>query len=270
MSAIKLNIGCSGKIHIINPKSNPIKTTLQLCFYLIFITLGLVGCSGKKEVSGQVFIQNGNTSQKIALVDIFVVDRKSLGEISYPIVAQYFTNRAEIKTLKDLRNEIDRMRSKVPENLQPKLSQVSKQITERLQDAMGIEGAYRSMINHVLPPVTTQTDADGMFKVRASNTDLLVARKYRPSLDARDSHFWILSAEKINLNVLFSDPEILKDDWSLILALAEKALPNVINTEKLEELVFGTESSESLKQWAREQRQTARSLLKEAEEKTNR
>ena len=59
---------------------------ISLVFIIVGWTIG--GCSGKREVTGQVFVvTNGGENVKLGLVDIHIVNERLLAEISVGLSA---------------------------------------------------------------------------------------------------------------------------------------------------------------------------------------
>ncbi len=79
-----------------------------------------VGCSGKREVTGQVFVvTKGGENVKLGLVGIHVVEERRLAEIAARLLGEAQKSKAGEALLLQLESEVKTMSATVPEAFAP-------------------------------------------------------------------------------------------------------------------------------------------------------
>ena len=163
----------------------------------------------KKEVNGQVFVvTEGGEGVKLGLLGIHVIGQKEFPAIAKRVLQQADTSQANQDLLKGLAGEIQELIGKVPPSYATALKQIEQSVLERLA-AEARKNLTESMLFSLLPPAATQTDADGLFKIKASRTDWLVARGQRLTGDTTERYLWVLPVGEVKKKLLVSNDRML-------------------------------------------------------------
>jgi formylglycine-generating enzyme required for sulfatase activity len=227
---------------------------------VVLAGVGIVGgCSGKREVTGQVFVvTKGGENVKLGLVGIHVVGEKELAGIADLVQRHAATNRANLELLKGLENDVQALVRKAPLDFDSPLKQIEETISSRrLVESM--KDSPEVTLFRMLPPLVTQTDADGVFVVQASEKDWLVARGQRRAGDSTENYLWVMQLLGGQKKLLVSNDRLLDDKDKLLRTLGE-----------VSHVETGIGAERSLVSWAAEQRtagQVALAEAKAAEEK---
>jgi formylglycine-generating enzyme required for sulfatase activity len=228
-------------------------------FFCVVVLFGWTwaGCSGKREVAGQVFVvTKGGENVKLGLVGIHVVDRVRLAEIAGPLLGKAITNKANGILLKELAAEIEQLIKAAPPGAESPLEEVSKAVAKRvLVENLAAQSTQDTLFNE-FPPAVTQTDADGVFTVEATETDWLAARGQRRAGDSTENYLWLVPLKGVQKKLLISNDRMLEGSEDLLLVLAQfsPATPAM-------------SPAASLAIWAIEQRAAAQKALVEAKAK---
>jgi hypothetical protein len=213
----------------------------------------IVGCSGKREVTGQVFVvTKGGENVKLGLVGIHVVGEKELAGIADRVQREATTNRANLKLLKGLENDVQALvRKALPEFASP-LKQLEETISRRrLVESM--KDSPEVTLFRMLPPLVTQSDADGVFVVQASEKDWFAARGQRRAGDSTENYLWVMQLVGGQKKLLVSNDRLLEDQDELLRTLGE-----------VSPVETGIGAERSLVTWAAEQRTAGQVALTEA------
>ena len=206
----------------------------------------------KREVSGQVFIvTKGGENLKLGLVGIHVIEEKELSSIASKVQRQAATNRANQDLLKGLEKEIQDLAGKAPRNFISALEEIELSVS-RHRFAESMKDSPAAMLFRMLPPVATQTDADGTFVVEASETDWIAARSQRLATSSIESYLWVMPVGEQKRKLLVSNDRMLDDDE--LLRTLGKVSPVATNVT----------AEASLAIWASEQRKAVQVALAEA------
>ena len=219
----------------------------------------IVGCSGKREVTGQVFVvTKGGENVKLGLVGIHVVGEKELAGIADLVQRHAATNRANLELLKGLANDVQALVRKAPPEFASPLKRLEEAITRR-RLAESMKDSPEVTLFRMLPPLITKTDADGLFVVQASEKDWLAARGQRRAGDSTENYLWVMQLVVGQKKLLVSNDRLLDDEDELLRTLGE-----------VSHVETGIGAERSLVSWAAEQRtagQVALAEAKAAEEK---
>ncbi len=212
------------------------------------------GCSGKREVTGQVFVvTKGGENVKLGLVGIHVIEERRLAEIAMPLLGKALTNKANTLLLKELAAEFNRLVEQAPPGFRAPVEELSKGVTRRIAAESLLAQSLEESLFKQLPPAVTQTDADGVFTVEASGADWLAARGQRRAGDSTEEYLWLIPLKEVQKKLLISNDRMLEDD---------DALMNVLQQVSPEVVRLGT--SESLSAWVHEQQSAGKKALFEA------
>ncbi len=210
------------------------------------------GYSGKREVNGQVFVvTQGGESVKLGLVGIHVVEERELSGIASQVQRQAATNRANRDLLEGLKKEIQDLVDKAPPDFASPLELIRLSVQERWWTELSKDSPEVTLFR-VLPPAVTQTDADGLFVVQASETDWLAARSQRLAGNSKESYLWLMPFGGLKKKLLVSNDRMLK---------ANELLPTLEGVSPVETNI---KAESSLVTWASEQRQAGQIALAEA------
>ncbi len=214
------------------------------------------GCSGKREVTGQVFVvTKGGENVKLGLVGIHVVGEKELAGIAGQVQRQAATNRANLELLKGLENDVQALVRNAPPKFALPLKRLEEAISRR-RLAESIKDSPEVTLFRMLPPLITKTDADGLFVVQASEKDWLAARGQRRAGDSTETYLWVMQLVVGQKKLLVSNDRLLDDENELLRTLGEVSPV---------EAEIGAERS--LVSWAAEQRTACQVALAEAKAK---
>jgi len=223
---------------------------------LIIVGWTLGGCSGKREVTGQVFVvTKGGESVKLGLVGIHKVDELQLAEIASPLVGKATTNKANAMLLRELAAEFEQMVKQAPSGFHSPLEELSNVVIHRANTERLLAQSLEDSLFKNLPPAVAQTDADGMFTVELSGTEWLAARGQRRTANSTENYLWLLSAKGAQRKLLLSNDRMLADADALMLVL-----------QKISHNSMEMRSSEELLTWAAEKRAAGKKALSEAKE----
>ena len=193
----------------------------MLAFLLVgFGVLG--GCSGKREVTGQVFVvTKGGENVKLGLVGIHVVGEERLMEIGPKLLVEAQKAKAGEVLLLQLEAEVKSLASAVPS---PRTGPLDKILEEAARRRTGIKGFSESKLSErffqEIPPTSVQTDADGLFTVDAKPTDWLAARGERRAGAETETYLWLMPLKEGGKKLLVSNDRLLSDDDDLARVLA--------------------------------------------------
>jgi len=140
-----------------------------------------VGCSGKREVTGQVFVvTKGGENVKLGLVGIHVVGEGQLMEIGSKLLGEAQKAKAREVLLLQLEAEVAALTLTVPGSRSGPLDRIREEAARRRTGIQGFSGGVLSRrFLQEMPPTMAQTDADGLFTVEAKTSDWLAARGER-------------------------------------------------------------------------------------------
>jgi formylglycine-generating enzyme required for sulfatase activity len=213
----------------------------------------LLGCSGKREVTGQVFVvTKGGENVKLGLVGIHVVGEKELAEIAGRVQRQAATNRANLELLKGLENDVQALVRKAPPEFASPLKRLEEAISRR-RLAESMKDSPTVNLFRMLPPLVTQSDADGVFVVQASEKDWFAARGQRRAGDSTENYLWVMQLLGGQKKLLVSNDRLLDDEDELLRTLGE-----------VSPVETGIGAERSLVTWAAEQRTAGQVALAEA------
>ena len=206
----------------------------------------------KTEVNGQVFVvTKGGGSVKLGLLGIHVVGQKEFSAIANRVLQQADTSQANQDLLKGLAGEIQGLIGKVHPSYATALKQIEQSVLER-RVAEARKNLPESMLFSLLPPVATQTDADGLFTIKASRTDWLVARSQRLTGDTTERYLWVLPVGEVKKKLLVSNDRMLD---------ADELIPTL---RKISPVESKPVAESSLALWASEQRTASQVALERA------
>jgi TonB family protein len=227
---------------------------ISLVFIIVGWTIG--GCSGKREVTGQVFVvTNGGENVKLGLVDIHIVNERLLAEIARPLIGRAMTNKANMMLLKELAVEFELLVKQAPSGFQSPLEELSKVVTRRADTERLLAESLEDALFKNLPPAVAQTDADGMFTVDLLETEWLAARGQRRTGNSTENYFWLIPTKGAQKKLLLSNDRMLADADAIILVLQKFSNNPVV-----------MRSSEVLLAWAIEKSAAGKKALSEAKE----
>jgi formylglycine-generating enzyme required for sulfatase activity len=192
---------------------------------LLVATIGIAtGCSGKREITGQVFVvTKGGENVKLGLIGIHVVAERELGEIAGRILNQGATNRANLELLVGLEKEIEAMVEMAPPDFDSPVKQVAETVLGRRlakTETLMQETPTEILFLHMSPPVT-RTDADGVFVVEASETDWLAARGQRRVGASTENYLWLIPLRGVEKRLLVSNDRLIGEGEDLLRILSE-------------------------------------------------
>jgi formylglycine-generating enzyme required for sulfatase activity len=192
--------------------------------FALMLLLGwaAVGCSGKREVTGQVFVvTKGGENVKLGLVGIHVVDERRLDEIAGRLLGESQKSKAGEALLLQLESEVKTMSATVPEALAAPLRRIAEDAFQRRQGVTGFSGDTLSRrFLAELPAAVAQTDADGLFTVEASSSAWLAARGERRAGSNTETYLWLMPLKTDAKKLLVSNDRLLEDDDDLARVLA--------------------------------------------------
>ena len=182
----------------------------------------LLGCSGKREVTGQVFVvTKGGENVKLGLVGIHVVGEGQLTEIGSKLLGEAQKAKAGEVLLLQLEAEVKSLASAVPS---PRTGPLDKILEEAARRRKGIKGFSESKLSQrffqEIPPISVQTDADGLFTVDAKTSDWLAARGERRAGAETETYLWLMPLKEGGKKLLVSNDRLLSDDDDLARVLA--------------------------------------------------
>ena len=182
----------------------------------------LLGCSGKREVTGQVFVvTKGGENVKLGLVGIHVVGEGQLMEIGSKLLGEAQKAKAGEVSLLQLEAEVKSLASAVPS---PRTGPLDKILEEAARRRKGIKGFSESKLSQrffqEIPPISVQTDADGLFTVDAKTSDWLAARGERRAGAETETYLWLMPLKEGGKKLLVSNDRLLSDDDDLARVLA--------------------------------------------------
>ena len=182
----------------------------------------LVGCSGKREVTGQVFVvTKGGENVKLGLLGIHVVGEGQLMEIGSKLLGEAQKAKAGEVLLLQLEAEVKSLASAVPS---PRTGPLDKILEEAARRRKGIKGFSESKLSQrffqEIPPISVQTDADGLFTVDAKTSDWLAARGERRAGAETETYLWLMPLKEGGKKLLVSNDRLLSDDDDLARVLA--------------------------------------------------
>jgi len=206
----------------------------------------------KTKVNGQVFVvTKGGGSVKLGLLGIHVVGQREFPAIAKRVLQQADTSQANEDLLKGLAGEIQGLIGKVHPSYATTLKQIEQSVLERLA-AEARKNLPESMLFSLLPPVATQTDADGLFTIEASRTDWIVARSQRLTGDTTERYLWVLPVGEVKKKLLVSNDRMLD---------ADELIPTL---RKISPVESKPVAESSLALWASEQRTASQVALERA------
>ncbi len=225
---------------------------------VVLAGIGIVGgCSGKREVTGQVFVvTKGGDNVKLGLVGMHVVEERRMSEIATRLLAGTMTRKANAKLLMELATELEQLTKEVPSGFEPPLEELATAVAHREVLERSVDQPLRESLFKELPAAVTKTDADGTFTVEVSGAEWLAARGQRRAGDSTEEYFWLLPLKGAQKKLLISNDRMLEDDDALVLALIE------VLSQPL-----AMKPDESLANWANEQRASAKKLFSDAKAK---
>jgi formylglycine-generating enzyme required for sulfatase activity len=182
----------------------------------------IVGCSGKREVTGQVFVvTKGGENVKLGLVGIHVVGEERLTEIGSKLLGEAQKAKAGEVLLLQLEAEVKSLASAVPS---PRTGPLDKILEEAARRRTGVQGFSGGVLSgrffQEMPPTMAQTDADGQFTVEATTSDWLAARGERKAGAETETYLWLMPLKEGAKKLLVSNDRLLKDDDDLARVLA--------------------------------------------------
>ena len=182
----------------------------------------LLGCSGKREVTGQVFVvTKGGENVKLGLVGIHVVGEGQLMEIGSKLLGEAQKAKAGEVLLLQLEAEVKSLASAVPS---PRTGPMDKILEEAARRRTGTKGFSESKLSQrffqEIPPASVQTDADGLFTVDAKTSDWLAARGERRAGTETETYLWLMPLKEGGKKLLVSNDRLLSDDDDLARVLA--------------------------------------------------
>jgi formylglycine-generating enzyme required for sulfatase activity len=180
------------------------------------------GCSGKREVSGQVFVvTKGGENVKLGLVGIHVIDERWLAEIAARLLGEAQKSKAGESLLLQLESEVKAMVSTVPEAYAAPVRRIAEDAFRRRQGVAGFSGGTLSRrFLAELPAAMAQTDADGLFTVEASSSAWMAARGERRAGSSTETYLWLIPLKTDAKKLLVSNDRLLEDDDDLARVLA--------------------------------------------------
>jgi formylglycine-generating enzyme required for sulfatase activity len=227
----------------------------------------LVGCSGKREVTGQVFVvTKGGENVKLGLVGIHVVGEGQLMEIGSKLLGEAQKAKAGEVSLLQLEAEVKSLASAVPS---PRTGPLDKILEEAARRRTGIKGFSESKLSQrffqEIPPASVQTDADGLFTVDAKTSDWLAARGERRAGTETETYLWLMPLKEGGKKLLVSNDRLLSDDDDLARVLAGVSAGGSSAAAADKELVGWVESQQTAaKQAASEAKAAEEKALAEA------
>ena len=197
------------------------KSGCALAFALL-LGWGAVGCSGKREVSGQVFVvTKGGENVKLGLVGIRVIEERRLAEIAARLLGEAQKSKAGEALLLQLESEVKAMVSTVPEAYAAPVRRFGEQAAQRRKGIAGFSGDTLSRrFMGELPAAMAQTDADGLFTVEASSSAWMAARGERRAGSNTETYLWLIPMKTDAKKLLVSNDRLLEDDDDLARVLA--------------------------------------------------
>ena len=182
----------------------------------------LVGCSGKREVTGQVFVvTKGGENVKLGLVGIHVVGEGQLMEIGSKLLGEAQKAKAREVLLLQLEAEVAALTLTVPGSRSGPLDRIREEAARRRTGIQGFSGGVLSRrFLQEMPPTMAQTDADGLFTVEAKQSDWLAARGERKAGAETETYLWLMPLKEGAKKLLVSNDRLLKDDDELARVLA--------------------------------------------------
>lgn len=219
---------------------------------LLLVGIG-VGCSKKSQVTGQVFvITKSGENAKLALVGIHVVSEQQLVGIASNLQGEASTNKANLNLLLELERETEALVQMAPPAFASPLTQAAQAISRRKATETSKPSAEELLFRR-LPPVQTQTDADGVFVVAASETDWLAARAQRREGSSSESFLWLMPLKGVRGKLLVSNDRLIQGEFDLLKVLSGVSrVPLALNPEP------------SLAAWVAQQRTDSKQALAQA------
>ncbi|MFM7213469.1 MAG: formylglycine-generating enzyme family protein [Verrucomicrobiota bacterium] len=230
----------------------------------------LGGCSGKREVTGQVFVvTQGGENVKLGLVGIHVVKERQLGEVAARLLGQAQQAKAGEALLLELESEVKTLVSTVAGSQAGPLEKILAEASRRRAGIPRFSGdSLGRRLFGELPSAVAQTDADGMFSVEASSSDWLAARGERRTGSTTESYLWLMPLRGVSKKLLISNDRLLGDDEDLARVLASVGAGGSPSAAADPELVVWVESQRSAaKQSAVEAKAAEERALAEARAK---
>ena len=181
-----------------------------------------MGCSGKREVTGQVFVvTKGGENVKLGLVGIHVVGEGQLMEIGSKLLGEAQKAKAGEVLLLQLEAEVAALTSTVPGSKSGPLDRIREEAARRRTGIQGFSGGVLSRrFFQEMPPTMAQTDADGLFTVEAKPSDWLAARGERKAGGETENYLWLMPLKEGGKKLLVSNDRLLSDDDDLARVLA--------------------------------------------------
>ena len=201
------------------------------------------GCSGKREVTGQVFVvTKGGENVKLGLVNIHLVGEKQLSNVAAKLLGESQQGVLGEVLLLELESELKALMPTVSVS-QPGL--LDKIIAEASWRRGGIprfpeESLGRRLFGEI-PSAVAQTDADGMFTVEASSSDWLAARAERRTGSTTESYLWLLPLRNVSKKLLISNDRLVEDEENLARILASVSAAENLSTMVDKDLVIWVE-----------------------------
>jgi formylglycine-generating enzyme len=237
---------------------------ISLVFIIVGWTVG--GCSGKREVTGQVFVvTNGGENVKLGLVDIHIVNERLLAEIARPLVGRAMTNKANAMLLKELAVEFEVLVKQAPSGFQSPLEELSKFVTRRADTERLLAESLEDALFKNLPPAVAQTDADGMFTVELLETEWLAARGQRRIGNSTENYFWLIPTKGAHKKLLLSNDRMLADADAIMLVLQKFSHNSMVMRSSEVLLAWAIEKSAAGKKALSESKDAAEAELRERE-----
>jgi hypothetical protein len=181
----------------------------------------LVGCSGKREVTGQVFVvTKGGENVKLRLVGIHVIGEEQLMEIGSKLLGEPQKAKAGEVLLLQLETEVAALTSTVPGSRSGPLDRIREEAARRRSVIQWFSGGVLSRrFFQEMPPTMAQTDADGLFTVEAKPSDWLAARGERKAGAETETYLWLMPLKEGAKKLLVSNDRLLNDDDDLVRVL---------------------------------------------------
>jgi formylglycine-generating enzyme required for sulfatase activity len=180
------------------------------------------GCSGKREVTGQVFVvTKGGENVKLGLVGIHVVGERQLIEIGTKLLGEAQKAKAGEVLLLQLEAEVAALTSTVPSARSGPLDRIRDEAIARRTGIQRFSGGVLSRrFFQEMPPSMARTDADGLFTVDAKTSDWLAARGERKAGAETETYLWLMPLKERPRKLLVSNDRLLNDDDDLARLLA--------------------------------------------------
>jgi formylglycine-generating enzyme required for sulfatase activity len=193
--------------------------------FALMLLLGwaAVGCSGKREVNGQVFVvTRGGENVKLGLVGIHVIEERRLVEIAARLLGEPQKPKAEEALLLQLESEVKAMVSTVPEAFSAPVRRFGEEAAQRRKGIAAFSGdtLSRRFLGE-LPAAMAQTDADGLFTVEAASSAWMAARGERRAGSSTETYLWLIPLKTDAKKLLVSNDRLLEDDDDLARVLAD-------------------------------------------------